>query len=232
MADSRSKTRKAAASKTAASDKTQTPPTQGQGDENTPRSASAPTGDDQATGQGDGSTPPEQGDGGTPEGTEQEQGDGGEQPQSATGRQGDSGPGTGVDAPEDRNAARYPASTLDPNPESAPLDPPEDQAGQTQPETGHAESTTDQTYAESGGRTIAGENHVRLVGEDDDDLGPDDLFDDPDPVKTFVVTKARIFEVFTYPNTSREAKRLLYPEGARVPRFQAERIKRAAEAGV
>lgn len=169
---------------------------------------------------------------GEPDKTGEQQGGGQEQPRAATGRQGDSGPGTGVDAPEDRNAARYPASTLDPNPESAPLDPPRDQQTQTKPETGYAESTTDQTYAETGGRTIAGENHVRLVDAEGNGLSADGLFDESDTTKTYVTTKTRIFEVFTYPNTTREATRLLYAEGRRVPRFQAERIKRAVDAGV
>jgi hypothetical protein len=150
--------------------------------------------------------------------------------QPTTGRAGDSGPGTGVDAPAE-DTARMPAETVNTDPESAPLDPPADAHTQGTPEHGYAESTTDQTYAESGGRTIAGENHVALVGEDGESLNSGDLFDDQDTNKTFVVTKTRIYEQFTYPNTSRVATRLYYAAGRRVPRFQAERIKAAVDAG-
>lgn len=153
------------------------------------------------------------------------------QEQPTTGRQGDSGPGTGVEAPAEETA-RMPAETVNTDPSAAPLDPPADSAGQREPEHGYDESSTDQVYANTAGRTIAGESHERLVGEDGKALSEGDLFDESDNTKTFVTTKTRIYEEFTYPNTNRTATRLVYAEGRRVPRFQAERIKAAVKAGV
>lgn len=133
----------------------------------------------------------------------------------------DSGPGTGVDAPPD-TTVRTPAG--------APLDPPGDAAGQTQPEAGYPESTTDPVHAANVGRTIAGESFSGIVGADGEELGVDDLFEDPDAGKTFVVTKTRVYEEFYYPGTTEIAKRLLFPQGKRVPRRQAEAVKAAITA--
>jgi hypothetical protein len=144
---------------------------------------------------------------------------------------GNSGAGTGQEAPPE-DTARMPAETVNTDPDAAPLDPPADAHTQTEPEHGYAASSTDHTYAAAGGRTIAGEAHVRLVDADDNELSADELFDESDTTKTYVTAKTRVYEVFTYPNSSREAKRLLFAEGKRVPRFQAERIKTQASAGV
>lgn len=139
------------------------------------------------------------------------------------------GPGTGnAAAPE--NSSRPPATIVNTDPSAAPLAPPADAATQREPALGHPESTTDQPFAETGGRTIAGESHGRIVDENGKKLSADDLFDDSDPNKTFVTTKVRVFEEFTYPNTSRVSTRLMWVPGARVPRFQAERIKAALAA--
>jgi hypothetical protein len=147
----------------------------------------------------------------------------------------DFGPGTGNEVPPEESTERSPSTIVNSDPNAAPLDPPADQAGQVDPPLGYQTSTTDQAYAEAAGRTIAGENHLRLVGDDGNELSADDLFDDSDVNKTYVTTKARVYEEFTYPNTERVASRLLYVPGAKVPRFQAERIKtavsQAAEAG-
>lgn len=180
--------------------------------------------------QGEGAAKPGEGAPGAEQGTEQgteqtgdqtEQGtsDGGEQVPS-----GNSGPGTGVEAPEE-STPRPPATMLDlGSTESGPLDPPGDARQQIQPEKGYNESSTDHVYAATGGRTIAGEDHLRLVDEDDNELGADDLFDD-DPKRTWVTAKVRVYEVFQYPHTTEEAKRLLFAAGRRVPREQAEKIK-------
>lgn len=142
----------------------------------------------------------------------------------------DSGPGTGRAAPPEDTDLRPPAHIVNTSPAAAPLSPPADHAGQTEPKQGHPTSTTDQVYAEAAGRTIAGENHLRLVDDDGNVFGPGDLFDESDTTKTFVVAKTRIVEEFTYPNTTRTASRLLFVPGTRVPRWQAERIKSAVAA--
>ncbi len=145
------------------------------------------------------------------------------QGQSQTGRPEDSGPGTGRTAPPETHV-RYPAGLVtDP---SAPLDPPADTPTQTDPEHGYNASTTDQVYAEAGGRTVSGEDFVGLVDGDDNAVSEGDLFDD-DPAFTFVTVKGRVYEQFYYPNTHEKAKRLLFVPGQRVPRAQAEKIKTA-----
>lgn len=141
----------------------------------------------------------------------------------------DYGPGTSnPDVPDEEGTAgtRTPATTVSGDPNAAPLEPPADQGGQREPVGGYQTSSTDQAYAESAGRTIAGENHLRLLDDSGNELGADDLFDE-DPGLTYVTAKARIFEEFTYPNTHTPAARLMFVPGQRVPRFQAERIKTA-----
>lgn len=174
----------------------------------------------------DQTTPDESGADGN-DGTDSSQGDGAPLGQT---RQ-DFGPGTtGGEAPPEREGSRPPATIVNGDPNAAPLDPPADSHTQTQPALGYDTSTTDQAYAEAAGRTIAGENHLRLVDDDGNELSADDLFDESDPNLTFVTTKQRINEVFTYPNTNRESGRLMYVAGARVPKFQAARIKAAVSA--
>lgn len=152
--------------------------------------------------------------------------EGGEQGQRRTA---DSGPGTGQDAPAEESA-RPPATTVNTEATaSGPLEAPTDARLQTVPEGGLSLSTTDPVYAANGGRTIAGEDFVRLVDADGNELSADDLFDDGDGSKTWVVAKTRVYEVFYYPNTTEEAKRLMFAQGRRVPRGQAEQIKAALQ---
>lgn len=66
---------------------------------------------------------------------------------------------------------------------------------------------------------------ARYVDADGNKVGYDDIFDDPDANKTFVVTKARIYEVFVFPNTTTEGRRLAYAAGKRVPRGEAENVR-------
>ncbi len=139
---------------------------------------------------------------------------------------GNSGPGLGVPAPPE-STYRPPSTIVDPA--ASPLDAPADAHTQGKPEAGHNLSSTDPVYAEAGGRTIAGEDFKRLVGPDGKALKSSALFDDSDPGKTFVVTKTRIYEEFYYPGTYEVAKKLMFAQGKRVPRAQAERIKAAIE---
>jgi hypothetical protein len=135
----------------------------------------------------------------------------------------DVGPGTGTTAPGE-GTSRPPASIVNTDPGAAPLAPPADHPTQTEPEQGHASSSTDQVYAAAAGQTIAGENHKRLVDQRGNTLSADDLFTDPGGLHTYLVVKVRVFEEFTYPNTKRTSRRLLYVPGAKVPRFQAARL--------
>lgn len=153
------------------------------------------------------------------------------QPQEVPNPDGNTGPQTGTPAPEDKTQGQYPADTR--TGDAAPLDPKAvttDHEGQVEPREGHNLSSTDPVYAEAGGRTVAGEDFVGLVGEDDEPLSSDGLFEEVDGSKTFVLTKQRISEVFYYPGTTEKAKRLVFAKGKRVPRAQAERIKAAVDA--
>lgn len=138
------------------------------------------------------------------------------------------GPGTSNPEVPAENSVRPPATIVNADPAAAPLDPPADSHTQTSPARGHDWSSTDKTYAESGGRSIAGENHSRLLDANGNLLGPDDLFDDPDPIKTVVYTKVEVLEEFFYPNTLTATLRRVYGKGTPVPRFQAARIMAAA----
>lgn len=161
-------------------------------------------------------------------GANTEQTDQPQAPEPGTGRPGDSGPGTGVDAPADKAEGRYPATVV--GDDNDPLAPPKDAATQTEPEAGQTMSSTDQVYAETGGRTIAGEDHVSLVDGDGNTVDVGSLFDGGDGSKGSVTVTKRVYEEFTYPNTTETARRLLFTEGQRVPRAQADRVKAAVSA--
>lgn len=107
---------------------------------------------------------------------------------------------------------------------SGPLDAPTDREMQGYPAPGYELSSTDNTYATAGGRTIAGERFDSLVDEDGNAVSADSLFEDADG-KGYVVASKRVFEQFYYPNTTEKAKRLLFVTGQRVNRAEAERIK-------
>lgn len=139
----------------------------------------------------------------------------------------DGSSGAGYDVPAPAEAAeRPPATTLVPGEgDSAPIEPPDRQT-QALPEQGYDSSSTDNIVAIAGGKTMAGENTVALVNEDGELVDVDDIFNDADPAKTFVVTKTRVFERFTYPRAHTHTERLLFAAGRKVPRWQAEEIKR------
>jgi hypothetical protein len=139
----------------------------------------------------------------------------------------ETGPQTGKpSAPE--TTSRPPATIVNETPGAAPLSPPADHGTQREPALGYPSSSTDQTYAEVGGRTIAGENHVALVDRDNNPVDVSTLFREEGARFTHVVATQRVYERFTYPNSKRADKRLIFPEGALVPRAQAARIKAAA----
>ncbi|MFI6900348.1 hypothetical protein ACIBKY_03750 [Nonomuraea sp. NPDC050394] len=54
----------------------------------------------------------------------------------------------------------------------------------------------------------------------------DELFDDPGPRYTHMVVKRRVLERHHYAGASTPTNRLLYPVGAKVPRSEADRIRR------
>jgi len=138
---------------------------------------------------------------------------------------GNSGPGTGQDAGAE-SAPRMPTQQVV-HAESGPLNP-DDAKMQVQPEHGYADSSTNPTYAAAGGRTIAGEDHVQLVGSDGKKISGE-LFSDDNPDSPFVTVKQTVEEQFTYANApDHPVTRLLFSEGQRVARSRAAGIKAAA----
>ena len=107
---------------------------------------------------------------------------------------------------------------------SGPLEAPTDRAMQTYPAKGYGLSSTDDTYASSGGRTVSGEQFDSLVGEDGKAISADNLFEAVEG-RGFVVARQRTFEQFFYPNTVERAKRLLFVAGQKIPVAEAARIK-------
>lgn len=132
----------------------------------------------------------------------------------------DSGPGTGSSTPAEQ--PRTAADTVVNDPESGPIVAP-DHALQEQPAEGYTLSSTDHTYAAVGGNTVAGETFDALVDEQGKKVSAGSLFEDDG--KSYVIAKKRVFEQFYYPNTTEVAKRLLFVEGQRVNRAQAEKVK-------
>jgi hypothetical protein len=121
---------------------------------------------------------------------------------------------------EKGSTARGAAST----PAAGPLDAPE--SGYSN-EGGEESYPRDAYQADAGPRPEeeAPDSDVEIVGKDGSALSSGDLFTDPQGAQTFVFTKARIYEQYTYPNTVEKAKRLLYPEGARVGVAEAQAIR-------
>ena len=139
-----------------------------------------------------------------------------------------SGPNHDLPDPTPEHTARPPASTVNLDSKSGPLEPPKDALLQRDPPQGYGLSSTDHSYAAAGGRTIAGERYEGLEGPDGKGIKIDGLFDEGDGSKTFVTVKPeRVYEVFYYPNTVEKAKRLLFVGGQQVNRAEAERLKRS-----
>jgi hypothetical protein len=146
----------------------------------------------------------------------------------STGHVVNSGPETGVPVPADPTPDRYPSTVLAPS-ESGPIEPPPDFRTQGVPEGGYSLSSTDPVWAHAGGRTIAGEDYVGLVGDDGNKVDPGSLFDMGDGSKTVVTAKQTVWEEFVYPNTVVVSKRRLYSAGAVVPRARAAALVAAVE---
>lgn len=138
---------------------------------------------------------------------------------------GDSGPGTGTDAPADEQT-RSPDRATARQPDAAPLVAP-DATTQTQPEGGYRESSTDPVAAASGVRTQPGTRHRAVVDDQGNQVDPGDLFSEPEGPQTYRVVKRRVYERFTYPGSATVASHLLFPAGQRVSRPEAARIEAA-----
>lgn len=206
--------KKTAAKKTAASTTTKTSDAQDKAPEATTPAADAAAAETPATAEGDGVAADAE-----PTGPEQ----------TASGFTQNYGPGTSNVTPPAEDSARTPATIVNTAPDAAPLDPPADSGNQTDPKYGHDWSSTDKTYAEAGGRSIAGETHYRLCDRAGNTLDPDELFEDRNPSQTIVYSRVEIIEEFTYPNTITPVHRRVCGAETPIPRFQADRIVAAAK---
>lgn len=141
-----------------------------------------------------------------------------------------SGPGTGAAPPEDEQE-RMPSTTVLAT-EAGPLVPSDVQKVE-KPGQGHVDSSTDAVGANAAQRSVPGTSHVKVVDEDDNEIAVDDLFTAKDPAdpSVFVHTRRRVYQIFTYPGARTQTRQLLYPQGARVTVFEAERVKNALREG-
>lgn len=154
----------------------------------------------------------------------------GEQTSEPTKPTGVSGPGTGAASPADEQA-RMPEGTVLAT-DAGPLVPSDVQKTR-EPAQGHLDSSTDAVGANAAQRSVPGTSHVQVVDEDDNEIAIDDLFTTKDPAdpSVYVQTKRRVYQVFNYPGTRTQTRQLLYPAGARVTVFEAERVKAALREG-
>ena|ERR1044072_3632995 len=68
---------------------------------------------------------------------------------------------------------------------------------------------------------------VRLTDEQGNDVDLNDVLEYPTPEKpgTLVRVKQRIYRTFTHMNAKRPSQQLMYPAGAMISIFEAERVK-------
>jgi len=81
----------------------------------------------------------------------------------------------------------------------------------------------------SGLMSQTGEGHDSLVDDEGNAIDFESVLDAGDGTQTFVTVTKRINENFTTPGSVRTQSRLLYPEGARLSREQAEEMKAAVK---
>src|SRR5206468_9464341 len=104
----------------------------------------------------------------------------------------DAGPGTGVEAPEDKTVRGQQRMHIGAGHVAAPIEAP-DGAFQTDPPEGHSRSSTNPVSGLRGVSTYTGENHVRLIDQDGKDLAASDIFEPHGENETSRTTKVRVF---------------------------------------
>jgi hypothetical protein len=88
-------------------------------------------------------------------------------------------------------------------------------------------SSNDPVAANAALMTPSGSAHVRLLGDDGDDIDPESIFEFPsgESPSTLAKVKTRIYQEFRYPGASTKTTQLMYPEGAMVPVQEAMRVR-------
>jgi hypothetical protein len=132
---------------------------------------------------------------------------------------GDSDPGDGVK--EKAAALAADASST----AAAPLEAPEKYQQRT-PHLGDPGTSTNPVAANTGLSSVPGSDHHRLLNEAGDPVPLDEVFEFPEygSPSTLAVVRTRVFEEFTYPNTTTRTRHLMFPAGERVPVAEARRI--------
>ena len=110
-------------------------------------------------------------------------------------------------------------------PASGPLDPPQ---ADVENKDASDDDPDNRVYGDAAGPRDVHEDtepvDAEFVDSDGNAVEYDDIFEDDG--KTFVTTKVRVYEVFTFPNTTTEGKRLAYAQGRKVPRGEAENVRK------
>lgn len=136
----------------------------------------------------------------------------------------DAGPGTGREAPPETGPVYQTRVGVT----GAPIEAP-DFVKQEQPEEGLSRSSTNAVTANAVLRTMTGENHVRLLGKDGNEVDPSNLFEPADETRTYRVVAESVTEEFTYPGSVSPMQRLLYAKGQHVTLAQAAGLADAAK---
>jgi hypothetical protein len=76
----------------------------------------------------------------------------------------------------------------------------------------------------TGVQTYTGENHVRFVGDDGEELAADDVFEPHEENQTYRVVKQAVYEVFNYAGSQQPMSRRLFYKGQRVDLDTAARL--------
>ena len=107
-------------------------------------------------------------------------------------------------------------------PQAAPLDAPSTPAAEEV-----MPSSNDPVAANAALRTPSGSGHIRLLGEDGNDVDPESLFTFPgaDSPSAIATVGQRVYQEFRYPGASTPTTHLLYPEGAQVPVAAALQVR-------
>lgn len=140
-------------------------------------------------------------------------------PEEATTASGESADGAETDAGTDQGPARVPDAPT--QVAAAPLEAPArpTAAGPHQP------LTSNQVAVHAGLSSMGNQRHVRVLGEDGQEVGPDDIFDfGPEGTSTAPTVKQRIEEEYIHPGTTTPVSRLLYNRGTVVPRDRADAL--------
>ena len=80
--------------------------------------------------------------------------------------------------------------------------------------------------ANSGLSSLPGADHHGLFNENGDPVPLEEVFEFPEQgsPSTLATVRMRVFEEFTYPNTTTKTRHLMYAEGRRIPVAEAQRV--------